>query len=60
MRENKFAVGDRVSFLILKSRLKNRLLFFKGVEFEAVRYEYRGGWLDFVTGWKLIRTDDVF
>lgn len=32
----------------------------KGVEFEAVTFIYNGSPLQFVAGWKLIRTDDVF
>ena len=33
---------------------------FKGVEFETVGPRYNGSPLQIVTGWKLIRTDDVF
>lgn len=51
----------RGEILILKSWLKGRLFFvFKGVEFEAVGFRYNGSPLQIVTGWKLIRTDDVF
>ena len=35
-------------------------MLFKGVEFDAVGSRYNGSPLQFVTGWKLIRTDDMF